>query len=119
MFVNSFIISVFILLYFGYISIFHSPIIKKTYENCCKLSVTQIGSLIFLAFLTVLSSLLFFNMEKYVNTPFINNVMMKAFSLIMLFLVGFFIFEEKYNPSHLLGVGLTLAGMIVLMYNPI
>jgi multidrug transporter EmrE-like cation transporter len=118
-FVNSFFISVCVILYFGYIYLFKNEIVKRTYTNCSKLTLSQIGSLILIAFITIASSLLFFHMEKYVNTPFINNIVLKGMSLIMLFLISYFIFDEVYHGGHLLGIGLTLAGITVLFFYPL
>ena len=119
MFVNALLIALFMVVYFGYICLFHDEIIQRTYTNCCRLSGTQIAGLLLLAFFTVVSSLMFFNLEKNFNTPAINNVTLKALSMIALFLVGYIVFEESYHSGHLLGIVLTVAGLVVLMFNPI
>ena len=118
-FLNSFFITLFIVIYFAYTYMFDSNSIKKTYENCCKLSHTQIAGLLLLSFFTVISSLMFFHIEKYYNTPFINNMLLKSLSTIALFLVGYFIYEEVYHGGHMLGIGLVVAGLAVLLFNPI
>jgi len=118
-FVNSFFITIIIVLYFSYICISDSPRISKTYDNCCKLSNTQIVGLLLLSLFTVVSSLMFYHIEKYYNTPFINSMLLKALSTLALFLVGYFIYEEVYHGGHMLGIGLVLAGLAVLLLNPI
>jgi len=118
LFLNSFFITLFIIVYFTYIYFFDNHLVKRTYDNCCKLSYTQISALILLSFFTVISSLMFFHVEKHFNTPFINNILMKAFSLVALFLVGYFIFNESYTTRHMVGICLTFAGILVLLLNP-
>ena len=117
-FINSLFITLFVIIYFVYTFVFNNGVIKRTYENCCKLTPTQIGALLFLSLFTVVSSFLFFNVEKYFNTPLINNISLKAFSMVMLVLVSVFIFEEAYHIGHILGIGLTIAGILVLLLNP-
>jgi len=117
LFINSFFITLFVLTYFVYTYMFNNVAIKRTYENCCKLTVTQIVALLFLSLFTVVSSLMFFNLEKYFNTPLINNISLKALSMVALVLVSVFIFEESYHMGHVLGIGLTIAGIFVLMIN--
>ena len=119
MFLNSLFITLFVLIYFGYKCVFQDHSVKKIYSTCMDLSWSQMCALIILSLLTVISSLVFFNVEKYFNTPFINNVLLRALSMIALFLVGVFVFEERYHPSHIVGIGLTVAGILVFLYNPI
>jgi len=119
LFVNSLLIAIFICAYFAYNYMYHNHVIMKSYENCCKLSYTQIAALIVLAGFTVISSLWFFHLEKNFNTPFVNNILIKSFSLLALFIVGYFVFEEKYHSGHMLGIVLTVSGLVVLLFNPV
>ena len=119
MFVNAALIAIMISIYFSYLYVFHTSTIKQTYANCCMLTYTQILALLVLACFTVVSSLMFFNLEKNFNTPFVNNILLKAMSILALFLVGYFIFEETYHGGHLLGICLTVAGFVILLFNPI
>jgi drug/metabolite transporter (DMT)-like permease len=107
------------MVYFAYTYAFNNHLIKRAYTNCCDLTFTQISSLVFLSVVTVVSSLLVLYFDKYFNTPFVNNILLKGFSIIVLFLVGIFIFEEGYHVSHLLGIGMTIAGIMILLYNPV
>jgi drug/metabolite transporter (DMT)-like permease len=115
LFVNSLLISSFIAVYFAYVYFSQPHVIRKTYDNCCKLSSSQVASLVLLASFTVVSSLLFFDLEKNYNTPFINNIALKGFSTIILFLVGYFIFEESYSAYHTTGIVLTVVGLTMLL----
>jgi len=119
LFVNSLLISVFIAIFFAYNCMYRTHVVKQTYENCAKLSYSQVGALVVLAGFTVISSMLFFDLEKNFNTPFVNNILLKAVSILALFLVGYFIFEESYNATHMIGIGLTVTGLVILLFNPI
>ena len=59
-----------------------------------------------------------FMLEKRFNTPAMNHMMLKAVSLILLFVVGIFIFNEDYSFIHMSGIALTIAGIFILFMNP-
>jgi multidrug transporter EmrE-like cation transporter len=46
-------------------------------------------------------------------------MLLKSLSTIALFLVGYFIYEEAYHVGHMIGIGLVIAGLAVLLFNPI
>ena len=119
LFVNSLIISTVILAYFVYVYLFNNTVIQRTYTNCCKMSYTQIFALTLLGLFTVVSSVMLLNIEKNFNTPSVNHVLLKALSLLALFAVGVFIFNESYTTNHLLGIGVTITGIVILISNPI
>jgi uncharacterized membrane protein len=119
LFINSLCITAFILVYFGYLCVYDKYSITKTVDKCCSLSYTQIAAVILLAGFTVLSSMMLFSLEKYFNTPAMNHMMLKAVSLVMLFVVGVIVFNENYSLIHMAGIGLTLVGVILLMMNPV
>jgi multidrug transporter EmrE-like cation transporter len=83
------------------------------------MSYTQIGALVLLGVFTAASSLFLFNVEKNFNTPAVNHVLLKALSLLGLFAAGLFIFNESYTTNHLLGIGVTITGIVILLANPI
>lgn len=117
-FINSILITVFVILYFGYLAAFDNYGITKIYSKCCSLTPTQVGAMIALAAFTVISSISLFMLEKHFNTPAMNHMMLKAVSLIMLFVVGIFIFNEDYSLIHMLGIALTIVGVFILFMNP-
>ena len=119
LFLNSLIISTVILGYFLYTYVFNNHVVQRTYKNCCNMSYTQIGALILLGVFTAASSLFLFNVEKNFNTPAVNHVLLKALSLLGLFAAGVFIFNESYTTNHLLGIGVTITGIVILLANPI
>ena len=116
-FVNSVIIFFFVILYFVYLSMFHNYSLRKTVDRCCSLSLTQITALLLLGVFTIISSLMIFNLDKYFNTPALNFMLLKAFSMIALFIVGVFVFEEVYSMSHIAGIGLIIGGVLLILAN--
>jgi multidrug transporter EmrE-like cation transporter len=119
LFINSLLIAICVTAYFAYLYNYENHVLAKTYDNCCKLTATQIGALLLLAAFTVVGSIWFFHLEKYYNTPFVNNILIKSFSILALFVVGYFIFEEKYSSTHMVGIGLTVIGLTILLFNPV
>jgi len=119
LFLNSFIISTVIFGYFLYTYCFNNHVVQRTYKNCCSMTYTQIGALVLLGVFTAVSSLFLFNVEKNFNTPAVNHVLLKALSLLGLFAAGVFIFNESYTTNHLLGIGVTITGIVILLANPI
>lgn len=116
---NSLFITTFVVIYFLYIYTSDTKQMYKTYTNCCKLSYTQIAALSTLSLFTVVSSLMLLNMEKYYNTPLINSVTLKGFSLVLLILFGIFVFNEEYGLTHFVGIFFTVVGIFILLTNPI
>lgn len=115
--INSLIIFAFFVLYFLFVCTFKNYSLKKTYENCCRLSFTQVLGVVLLGVSTVISSILILNLDKYFNTPSMNYILLKAFSMVALFLVGVFLFEEVYSLSHCAGIGFIVVGILLIMLN--
>lgn len=118
LFINAFIIAIIIFCWFLYTYFFENHVIKKTYKNCCDLTLTQFGSLFIIALLTVLSSFLIIDIDKNYNTPSLNNIIIKAGSIVSLFLVGMIIFKETYNLRQITGIVFCLLGLIIIFTNP-
>ena len=119
LFINAFIIAIIIFCFFLYTYFFENHIIKKTYKNCCDLTVTQMSSLFMIALLTVISSFFIIDIDKNYNTPSLNNIIIKAFSIISLFIVGMIMFNERYNITQTVGIIFCLIGLIIILTNPI
>jgi len=115
LFINTFFIFLIVFAFFLYKLTFDKakPLIE-TFKNYKKLSVTQILSLLVMAFLAVGSSIFIYEFDKNFNTPLMNSMFMRAASTISLILVGIFLFEEKYSWKQILGVFLTIFGVILI-----
>uniref|UniRef100_A0A6C0JN15 EamA domain-containing protein n=1 Tax=viral metagenome TaxID=1070528 RepID=A0A6C0JN15_9ZZZZ len=118
LFINAFFIALLIGIYFVYTYFFENHVVKKTYKNCCKLNNTQIFSLIIISVFTVFSSFLIIDLDKNYNTPFLNYIVIKALSMIALFLVGIFFFSETYSYTQTIGIILTMSGIFILFSEP-
>lgn len=119
LFINAFFIAILIGIYFIYTYLFENHIVKKTYKNCCKLTTTQIISIIIIAIFTVFSSYLIIDLDKNHNTPFLNFILIKALSMIALCIVGIIFFSEIYSYTQIIGIILTMSGVFILFSNPI
>jgi drug/metabolite transporter (DMT)-like permease len=86
----------------------------KTIENYKKLSVGHYTCIFIIALLTVFSALLIYEFDKSYNTPFLNSMFIKVASVLFLFLVSVFLFEEKYTIKQILGIALTVVGVYLV-----
>jgi drug/metabolite transporter (DMT)-like permease len=86
----------------------------ETFRNYKSLTFTQLGALFVMAFLAVGSSIFIYEFDKNYNTPLINSMFMRTASTISLILVGVFMFEEKYSWKQILGVFLTIFGILLI-----
>lgn len=85
--------------------------IAENFNNYKKLSMTQIGALFVMAFITVMSSLSLFELDKNHNTPLLNSLFIKFTSLFLLFLTSTFIFGERYTIKQIFGIIITIIGI--------
>jgi len=89
----------------------------KIMSNIKTLNGSEIGCILMLALLTVISGLLLFELDKNYNTPLINSMFLKAGSLIALVCVGIFIFRENYKIHQFMGIFLVILGMYLISRN--
>ena len=89
----------------------------KILSNIKTLNGSEIGCIIMLALLTVISGLLLFELDKNYNTPLINSMFLKAVSMIALVCVGIFIFKENYKIHQFIGIFLVILGMYLISQN--
>ena len=115
LFINTFIIFSIVFVFFIYQLLFDKtkPLIE-TFKNYRSLSFTQLGALLVMAFLAVGSSIFIYEFDKNYNTPLINSMFMRTASTISLILVGIFLFEERYSWKQILGVFLTIFGVLLI-----
>lgn len=113
-FINTLLIFFVVSLLFVYFFFFDKPVLRDTFNNCKKLTLTQYSCLLLLAILTISSSYVMNHFDKYYNTPLINSIFKKVVSVFFLFVVGIFLFEEKYNLKQILGLLLCSAGLYLI-----
>ena len=115
LFLNAFIIAILIGIYFLYTYYFNHSVVKKTFKNCLSLNYTQFGAILILGVFTIFGTLLLLDADKNYNTPAMNSIIFKSVSMIALFFIGVFIFEEQYSVKQIVGIFLTISGILVLM----
>jgi len=116
LFLNTLSILIIIIFYFIYEYFFDRRFLAKTYENCKNLNCWQLVSLFLVSLLTVSSTILLLKLDKMHNTPAINNILLKSFSLILLFFVGVALFREQYSAKQILGIIITILGVLILTF---
>ena len=116
LFLNSFFLTLFILIFFIYKCVFHNKVIDKFLNKIQNLSILQICLFLIISFITVTTSIVLINIDKHHNTPLLNSLFSKIVSTILLLAVGIFIFKESYNHKQLLGVLFTVIGLFLITY---
>ena len=116
LFVNTFLVVVFVFIYFIYKICTHDDICNKLKNKIYKLTHLQIFYFIFIAFITVISSIVIINLDKNFKTPLMNSMISKGLAAILLLFVAMIIYKEKYNLTQLFGVFLTVVGLILINY---
>jgi uncharacterized membrane protein len=111
---NTFVILSITVTYIIYEFMFDKEFLKTTFDNCKNLSCWQFFSLFLVSLLTVLSTLLLLELDKKHNTPAVNSIILKSFSLILLFIVGIIMFKEQYSAKQILGIIVTILGIMIL-----
>jgi drug/metabolite transporter (DMT)-like permease len=114
LFLNTFFVALFVFLYFLYKLIFHDAFFDKLVDKITNLTILQIIYFMLIAFITISSSIVIINLDKYFNTPFINSLLSKSVASILLLLVGVIIFKEKYNIKQIFGIFLTIVGLFLI-----
>ena len=87
LFLNTFFVALLVFLYFLYKLIFHDKYFDKLVNKTKNLTILQVIYFIIIAFITISSSIVIINLDKYFNTPFINSILSKGFASILLLLV--------------------------------
>lgn len=116
LFINGFIMAILISIIFLY-QVIVNKTLNKTITNYNNLTYTQIGCLIILCSMGIVSSLLLFELDQNHNTPFLNHIFLKSGGIILLLFISIIIFEEEYNLYQLFGITLASLGLIILSVN--
>ena len=115
LFINTFFVACFVFLYFLYKLFFHNKFIDKLINKILNLTILQVVYFVLIAFITVFSSIVLIQLDKKHNTPLINGLLTKVISVILLMIVGIFMFKEQYNYKQIIGIFLTVFGLYLTM----
>jgi len=114
LFLNTFIILILTTAFLLFKIIFQNHDMDLMIKKYQSLSLLQICFALLIGLVTISSSILILNLDKYYNTPLINSLILKIGSAMMLLFVGIFIYEEKYNYKQMLGMVLAIIGVFLL-----
>jgi drug/metabolite transporter (DMT)-like permease len=112
-FLNTFFISIIVFFFFLY-KYFFTKRSSEFLENVKKLSLIQVVFFIILSVITVSSTIIFLEFDKDYNTTFTNSIIMKVVSSLAVIFISVFIFKEKYYTHQIIGMFLTVIGIILL-----
>jgi len=114
MFMNSFFITFFLIIYFIYLTITISNKHIDLYNKYTNLSYTQVFAAIIFSGITLLTTYFIINVDKSYGDPYTNSLIVKVFTTIIVVVVGFYIFEEKFTWSKIIGIIILLTGLYLL-----
>jgi multidrug transporter EmrE-like cation transporter len=114
LFLNTFLISLGVFTYFLYKLIVHDHSLNKLLDKVYNLSTLQLVYFMLIAFITLVSSIVIINLDKYYNTPLLNSLLTKGIASVLLILTGVFIYKEKYNYKQLSGIFLIIVGLLLI-----
>ena len=111
LYLNTFFIGLFVIIYFFYSrnknKTKNTKAIVDKFKN---MTFLEIASMMFVSLFTVVSTVLLLQMDKGYQTPFINSMLTKGFSTILVIMIGMVVYKENYNKLQILGIGLILLG---------
>ena len=111
LFLNTFFISLFVVIYFIYNFTKRKKVDFNKYKN---MKPIELGSMIGVSLFTVVSTILVLQMDKGYQTPFINSMLTKGFSTIFVIAIGMIIYKENYNMLQMLGIAFILTGTYLI-----
>ena len=100
--------------YFAYEFVFDNKFLMKSLENYSTLTYSQVGALFVVASLTVGSTTFLLKLDRQYNTPSVNSIIVKSVSLVLLFVIGVVVFQEKYTTKKVIGIIVTITGIILI-----
>ncbi len=116
---NAFTIALICIIYILYDELVNKYKFIKLVKKYTELTPLQTFFICLTSFVTISSSLIILNMDKYYNTPLLNTMLMKFISVTLLILTGIFIFNETYSYVQILGMFLCIIGFIFIFYKPL
>jgi len=116
MFLNTFLINAVLIMYFSYIFVNQKQIIDSAVIQYNTLSVKQLCSISFSSVSTVASTIMLLDLDKKYNTPALNNIIIKSSSIVAVFFIGYFFFQETYSMKQIVGIVTMVSGFCMIIY---
>ena len=114
-----FLMSLFVLIitivYLVYLSLTTNVSVKQMTKNMMTLTSIEMGAVIILSFLTVVSGIMLFELDKNYNTPLLNTIFIKSIGALSIVFVGVIIFEGTDSYVNWLGIFMILIGLYLVM----
>ena len=111
MYMNTFLISVILLIYFLYTMITNKTNYNILYEKYTSLSNNQLISAVMFSLITVITTYSIISIDKNYGNNYTNSLLLKAFTTIIILVIGIYIFQEEYSNYKIFGVFLLLTGI--------
>lgn len=114
MLMNTFFITIFLIIYFIYTIITNSNKHVELYNKYSNLSYTQVFAAVAFSIITVGTTYFVINIDKNYGNPFTNNLIIKVFTTIIIVIIGYYIFGENYSWSKITGIAILILGLYLL-----
>jgi len=116
LFLNTFCINAMLIMYLTYIFVNQKQIIDVALLQYKTLSVKQLCSITVSSISTVSSSVILLDFDKKYNTPAVNNIIIKSSSIVFVFFIGYFFFQETYSMKQIVGIITMVSGFCIIIY---
>ena len=116
LFLNSIVICILCITYLAYRILFHNHKIELILNKYANMSPYQYLFAFIIACITIMTSMIIFSMDKYYNTPLVNNILFRIVSVILLLFTGVAFFGERYSYLQIFGFSLVIIGGSLVFY---
>jgi drug/metabolite transporter (DMT)-like permease len=113
-FLNTFLITLFLLLYFIYLSINEKYNIYGLYDKYTNLSKSQFLAIVGISTITLSSTFIGLTMNKTNGINIKNNLIIKSITTILVIAIGVYVYEEEYTRIDIFGIFLILVGIYMI-----
>jgi drug/metabolite transporter (DMT)-like permease len=113
-FLNTFLITIFLLLYFIYLSINDKYNIYGLYDKYTNLSKSQFLAIVGISTITLSSTFIGLTMNKNNGINIKNNLIIKSITTILVIAIGVYVYEEEYTRIDIFGIFLILVGIYMI-----
>jgi len=113
-FINSLFICAIICIYLVFLVVTEKTTMTEIITTYKSLTLQEIGFLTALSVLTVISGVVVYELDKNINTPFLNSIYFKVAGMLALFAIGVLLFKETYKTHQIVGIGITILGIYLM-----
>jgi len=114
LFLNTFLISSILLIYFIYLSMYEKYNIHNLYNKYRNLSKSQFIAVIGLSSITLISTFIGLTADKNNTRNVKTNLIIKSITTILVIAIGVYVYEEIYTGYDILGILMILSGIYMI-----